>query len=103
MTDPIDITTYKGRPPANRVYRSDKPVPPERIDGARLMAALTIEQLAEQTSIGAADIQMFETGMLAPTPEQIRAIAEATGFPVAWFYQPWEPAFNWEQTSLRFH
>lgn len=103
MADPIDITTYKHRPPTGGMYRSDNPVPPERLDGARLLAALTIEQLAELTGIGAADIQMFESGMLAPTPEQVKAIATATGFPVSWFYQPWEPAFNWENSSLRFH
>lgn len=37
------------------------------------------------------DIDRWEQALAVPSPEQVRLMAEATGFPIPWFYAPLEP------------
>ncbi len=39
----------------------------------------------------AGDVDVWECGLAVPTGEQVRLLAELTGFPIAWFYEPFEP------------
>lgn len=37
------------------------------------------------------DIDRWEQALKTPSPEQVRLMAEVTGFPIAWFYRPARP------------
>lgn len=39
----------------------------------------------------AGDVDMWETALAAPSPEQVRALSKLTGYPMAWFYEAIEP------------
>jgi hypothetical protein len=63
---------------------------------ARITIALDIRGLEGRevdVACGAAepDVDMWELGLAAPTAEQVRLLAELTGFTVAFFYQPIAP------------
>jgi ribosome-binding protein aMBF1 (putative translation factor) len=106
VTEPIDLSERRKRPArapkSSQAYRSDT-IYPDRVASARILMQLSIEQVAELSGIGVADLEMFETGMLTPTYEQLQVLAEVTGFPVAWFGQPPVKGWDIDQTSLRFH
>lgn len=36
-------------------------------------------------------VDLWESGVEVPTPEQVKLLAKLTGFPVAFFYRPIEP------------
>ncbi len=110
MSEPIDLHakrmrgTAKQRQAAASPYRSDAHPYPDRIAGARELAEYTIEQLAKLTDIPEADLELFESGLSVSEPEQLLKIGMETGFPMAWFSKPPDPAWpGIEHTSLRFH
>lgn len=37
------------------------------------------------------DVDLWECGLASPDAAQVKLLADLTGFPVAWFYQPFEP------------
>jgi hypothetical protein len=39
----------------------------------------------------AGDVDMWELALAVPTAEQVRAIAQLSGYPLAWFYEPLAP------------
>jgi hypothetical protein len=73
-----------------QLIRAGKVVP------ARITLALDfcgLEGPEVDTACGAAepDVDMWELGLAVPAPEQVAKLAELTGFPVAYFYQPIKP------------
>ena len=73
-----------------RLIRAGKVIP------ARITLALDLCGL-EGPEVDAAcggaepDVDMWELGLAVPAPEQVVKLAELTGFPVAFFYQPVKP------------
>ncbi len=73
-----------------QLIRAGKVVP------ARITMALDFRGL-EGPEVDAAcggaepDVDMWELGQAVPAPEQVVKLAELTGFPVAFFYQPVKP------------
>lgn len=39
----------------------------------------------------AGDVDVWECGLASPTGDQVKLLAELTGFPIPWFYEPFEP------------
>jgi Zn-dependent peptidase ImmA (M78 family)/DNA-binding XRE family transcriptional regulator len=65
----------------------------ERIRQARETAGMTQETLAEATGLNQSHIALFEQNLRQPKEETIKAIAMATGFPVAFFRREPGPEF----------
>ncbi len=95
--------TQKHVQASTTVCRSDV-IYPDRIVGARELAQVSIEEMVNKTEMSEGDLVLFESGMLTPTSDQLIQIARITGFPMAWFSKPPDPAWpGIEHTSLRFH
>lgn len=93
------IANYK----PGRAWRSDR-VYGERIVMVRELRGWTQEDLAVATNITQDDTVAFEEEKSVPSPEQLQAIALATGFPVPFFCSP--PVQGWpayEETTLHLH
>lgn len=57
----------------------------ERLEGPEVDRALGVEEPT---------VDLWETGELVPTDEQVRRLAVLTGWPVGWFYQPPLPEYE---------
>lgn len=65
----------------------------ERIRQAREAAGMTQERLADAAGLNQSHIALFEQSLRQPKEETIKAIAMATGFPVAFFRRDQAPDF----------
>jgi transcriptional regulator with XRE-family HTH domain len=63
-----------------------------RIARARTEAGLTQQQLAERTGVTLRAVAWWESGDFNPGGDRIGLVAQATGRPVAWFFETDEVA-----------
>lgn len=81
-----------------------RPIQPDRISGARILLQFTQQQASTLTGIPVADLELMESGLLTPDLPQLQALSLGLGFPVEWFYKPFESGWpGIEHTSLRWH
>ncbi|MFW0112512.1 helix-turn-helix domain-containing protein [Rothia sp. CCM 9416] len=59
----------------------------DRIRKAREHAGLKQEELAQKMETTRQTLGRWENGSHIPTEKNLQALAEATGVPLAWFYQ----------------
>lgn len=69
------------------------PIHGERVRQVRKLKRLTQKDLAAQAGIQQNTISQIESGLVQPSDEVVRSIAEATGFPEAFFSTEPGPAF----------
>jgi Zn-dependent peptidase ImmA (M78 family)/transcriptional regulator with XRE-family HTH domain len=74
---------------------------PSRITLARARRRLTKVALASRSGISTRTLYDIETGLASPEPETIAAIAEATRFPVDFFYRPEVERLTPDEASFR--
>jgi transcriptional regulator with XRE-family HTH domain len=70
--------------------RDDYGVDPDRVRRARIEAGLSQVELAHAVGCSPRAVQYWEShsnGIRHPMTRYIRALAEATGKPVAWFFE----------------
>lgn len=76
--------------------RNQELVAAGRVVPARITIALDVgghEGPEVDVACGAVEpaVDLWECGVEAPSPEQVRLLSTLTGFPVAWFYRPMKP------------
>lgn len=70
-------------PPSSRIV-ADR-FDPVRLTQARILASMTKSDLSEKLRVSAAAVGQYEAGINVPKPEQLDRIAEALGYPLAFF------------------
>ena len=101
LTNLSSIEEFRSR---KEGLKPERDIQQERISGARLLGGFTLDQASTLTGIPDADLMLMESGLLIPDVRQLQSLSLGLGFPVEWFYKPFEggwPAI--EHTSLRFH
>lgn len=58
---------------------------PARLTQARVLAALTKQDLADKLGVSSAAVGQYEAGITVPRPDHLRRLAEILGYPVAFF------------------
>lgn len=64
---------------------------PARITTALDLRGLYGPEVDEACGVAEPAVDQWEAGEIEPTPEQVARLAELTGFPVAFFYEPVTP------------
>ncbi|MDI3299504.1 MAG: helix-turn-helix transcriptional regulator [Bacillota bacterium] len=63
----------------------------ERVRLALEMAGLDADEAARMAGMDAGRLRAIEEGRLAPSSDEVLALAAATGLPFDWFFRPGRP------------